>query len=92
VPFNAGAIAPYGANWLIKNNEVRLNHSAGIKTGGGRGNNNEKILSNNVHDNGQEGIALAWGNACLVEYNTIANNNFANTVDTFEEGGGKIAG
>jgi parallel beta-helix repeat protein len=86
---NAGAIAPYGSYWLIKNNEVRLNHAAGIKPQLGS-DNYEQILSNNVHDNGQEGIAVGRGTGTLIQYNTIANNNYANTFDGNEEGGGKI--
>jgi parallel beta-helix repeat protein len=90
-PLMLGAIAPYGANWTIKSNEVRLNHGAGIKPGRGKG-SYEQILSNNVHDNGEEGIAVGGGTGTLIEYNTISNNGYANTLDGNEEGGGKIAG
>ncbi len=91
-PIPNGAIFPYGPNWIIKSNEIRLNHAAGIKAGNGQPNDNyEQILSNNVHDNGQEGIAVGGGTGTLVQYNTIANNNFANLADGFESGGGKIS-
>jgi parallel beta-helix repeat protein len=83
------AIVPRGSNWTIQYNEVRLNHSGGIKPVENN-DNYEKILSNNVHDNGEQGIAVRGGIDTLIEYNTISNNNFANTYDGFEEGGGKI--
>jgi parallel beta-helix repeat protein len=87
---NAGAVSPRGSRWIIKSNEVRLNHSAGIKPMA-RSDNYEQILSNNVHDNGQQGIGVGGGTGTLVQYNTIANNNYANTFWGNEEGGGKIA-
>jgi parallel beta-helix repeat protein len=90
-PILLGAISPYGSNWVIKSNEVRLNHSGGIKPAY-KQDNNEQILNNNVHDNGQEGIGVGGGTGTLVEYNTIANNGYANVLDGTENGGGKIAG
>ena len=69
---------------------MRLNHAAGIKPANGN-DNYEQILSNNVHDNGQEGISVGGGTGTLVEYNTISNNNYLNLADGFESGGGKIA-
>jgi len=89
-PLMGGAIGPYGSNWLINSNEVRLNHAAGIKPQYGK-ENNEQILSNNVHDNGEEGISVGGGTGTLIEYNTIANNNYANILYWFEVGGGKIS-
>ena len=87
-PLNSGAISPYGSNWTIKANEVRLNHGAGIKPQYGS-DNDEQILSNNVHDNGQEGIAVGGGNGTLVAYNSVSSNDFAFVLG--ENGGGKIA-
>jgi parallel beta-helix repeat protein len=89
-PLMSGAIAAWGSYWIIKSNEVRLNHAAGIKAEYGN-DNYERILSNNVHNNGQQGIAVGNGTGTLLEYDTISNNNFANTIDGNEEGGGKIA-
>jgi parallel beta-helix repeat protein len=89
-PLMLGAIAPYGSKWVIRSNEVRLNHGAGIKAGSGQpGDDYERILSNNVHNNGQEGIAVGGGTGTIVEYNTISNNDFAYVLSEF--GGGKIA-
>ena len=85
-----GAVATSGSGWVIKSNEVRLNHAAGIKPANGN-DDYEQILSNNVHDNGQEGISVSGGTGTLVEYNTISNNNYLNMADGFESGGGKIA-
>ena len=85
-----GAITTSGSGWTIKSNEVRLNHAAGIKPANGN-DNGEQILSNNVHDNGQEGISVGGGTGTLVEYNTISRNNYLNLADGFESGGGKIA-
>jgi parallel beta-helix repeat protein len=87
----SGAIATSGSGWTIKSNEVRLNHAAGIKPANGS-DDYEQILSNNVHDNGQEGISVGGGTGTLVEYNTISGNNYLNLSDGFESGGGKIAG
>jgi parallel beta-helix repeat protein len=84
----SGAIAPYGSNWTIESNEVRLNHGAGVKPQY-QNCNYERILNNNVHDNGQEGIAVGGGIGTLVEYNTIAYNDYAYVLS--EAGGGKIA-
>ena len=90
-PLLLGAISPYGSHWLIQSNEVRLNHAAGIKPAFGY-DNYEQILSNTVHDNGQEGISVGGGTGTVVQYNTISHNGYANVQDSFEEGGGKIAG
>ena len=90
-PLLLGAIAPYGSNWVIQSNEVRLNHSGGIKPAY-QTDNNEQILSNNVHDNGQEGIGLGGGIGSLLEYNIISHNGYAHVMDTMEDGGGKISG
>ena len=90
-PLNAAAIGPYYSNWIIRSNEVRLNHGGGIKPQYGQ-DNYEQILSNNVHDNGQQGIASGGGTGTLIQYNTISNNGYLNVLDSTEEGGGKVAG
>jgi parallel beta-helix repeat protein len=86
-PLLLGAISPYGSNWIIKSNEVRLNHSGGIKGAYGHA-DNEQILNNSAHDNGQEGIGIGRGSGNLIEYNTMFNNGFANVIG--ENGGGKV--
>jgi parallel beta-helix repeat protein len=87
-PLMAGAIGPYGSNWTITSNEIRLNHGAGIKPQHAS-DNYEQILRNSVHDNGQQGIAVGGGIGTLVEYNTIARNDYALVLS--EAGGGKIS-
>ena len=88
-PLFSGAIAPFGANWTIKLDEIRLNHGAGIKTQFNAG-DYVQILSNNVHHNGQQGIGIGGGVGVLIEFNTSANNNYLGTI--LEDGGGKVSG
>jgi len=57
------------SDWLIENNEVRLNSGAGILAGHGA-----IIRGNNVHHNGQQGVH-SIGNSVLFENNEIAFNN-----------------
>ena len=64
-----GIVTGSGANWVVAENEVRLNHSEGVRvTDGGR------ILQNYIHDNGTYGIA-ASGNSIRVLANEVARNN-----------------
>ena len=75
----AGAIwANY--DWLVENNEVRLNHAVGIAYGG-------VVRNNYVHHNGQAGITSLSSNGMLVENNEIAYNNYAG-FDVHYDGGG----
>jgi parallel beta-helix repeat protein len=83
-----GTIGPTGPGWIIQNNEVRLNHGEGIKP---RGANNTQILGNNVHNNGQVGIAAGAGSNLLVQSNTISGNNYSKILYSVEAGGLKIA-
>ena len=58
-----------GSNWIVDGNEVRLNHSEGVRvTTGGR------ILRNYIHDNGTYGIA-ATGDSMRITGNEVARNN-----------------
>lgn len=78
----AGAISADGrSGWLISRNEVRWNHGLGIRIGEAA-----KILTNQIHHNGQLGIG-GEGSDVLVEGNTIAYNNTAH-FDAYWEGGG----
>jgi parallel beta-helix repeat protein len=88
-PLNSGAVNVLGRNWLIQNNEVRLNHGEGIiaKSGG----DNIHVLGNNVHHNGQMGIG-GPGNSGLWDSNTIAFNNTDYVNPGFEAGGSKFNG
>jgi parallel beta-helix repeat protein len=73
-----------GADWVVKDNEVRWNHGRGIKAG-----DRMQILRNNVHHQGQTGIAGA-GNNILVQENEIAYNNTAGFTTGWEAGGSKF--
>ena len=83
-----GIVTGSGANWVVAENEVRLNHSEGVRvTDGGR------ILRNYIHDNGTYGIA-ASGDSMRVLANEVARNNtsryyFANG-ECSDAGGSKI--
>ena len=79
----AGPNSP-GENWKIEDCEVRWNHGVGIRFG-----NASKVLHNNVHDNGQLGIAGS-GKDALVEGNEIAHNNYAGYKPNWEAGGSKF--
>lgn len=71
------------SGWRIINNEIRLNHGAGVQGG-------QLILHNNIHDNGQLGISLYGGNGAIVSGNVIDRNNFAGFDPHWEAGGAKF--
>ena len=83
-PIQHGAIGGWEApvDWLIKDNEVRLNYGVGITVG-----DDSRIIGNNVHDNGQMGLG-GNGDDILVENNEIARNGFFSGLDPYWEGGG----
>ena len=74
----------YGERWVIENNIVRLNHSAGIYAGHGA-----QIRNNRVLWNGQIGLRGGRGYGTLVEGNEIAYNNWAGFSWGWEGGGAK---
>lgn len=72
--------------WMIDSNEVRYNAAAGINIG-----NATRIIGNNLHHNGQEGIGGA-GDSAWVQGNEIAFNNYQKQYSFgWEAGGAKIA-
>lgn len=73
-----------GTGWVVKDNEIRWNQGKGIRTGPGM-----QVLRNNVHHQGQLGIAGS-GNKLLVEGNEIAYNNTAGFTTGWEAGGSKF--
>ena len=81
-PTQEAAISGNGENWVVSNNEVKLNYGVGINVGEGG-----KILDNFVHDNGQMGLN-AGGADILVSGNEIASNGFWSGIDVLWEGGG----
>ena len=90
-PAGSGAIhalrdsGPLSHDWLVEDNEIRLNHGAGIRSGHGT-----HILRNRIHHNGQIGITGAGRNV-LVEGNEISYNNFAGYSYAWEAGGTKFS-
>ena len=97
-PVQTGAIAgagtglgswTTGANWLVQNNEIRFNHSNGLRVNFGW-----RILNNSIHHNGNMGIGGGLGgsksNAILIQGNEIYNNNYARVLPSFGAAGIKL--
>lgn len=86
-PFNTGAVSPVEASgWTIQNNEIRNNSHGGVDLWG----SNHRAIGNNVHHNGQFGIAGGEGSNILIEGNKINDNNTRRFDASFEAGGGKV--
>jgi parallel beta-helix repeat protein len=68
-----GAIQGSGSGWVIRNNEIHHNGTAGVKIYKGH---NAIIESNHIHHNGQLGVSVAYSNGSTVENNEIAFNNW----------------
>jgi len=89
-PGQTGAIEPMnaalaqGSNWVVQNNEIRYNHAAGIE-----GTTGMQIQYNNIHHNGELGIA-ASGDNILVGDNKINYNNTVGYNFGFGAGGAKF--
>ncbi len=90
VPIQKGAIDVSGLNWLIQDNEVRLNHGEGISAHIGA--DNIQVLGNNVHNNGEMGISVGGADGGLFDSNEIAKNNTDRVSTNFEGGGTKFTG
>jgi Right handed beta helix region len=78
----------FGINYTVEHNEIRYNHSTGIKANFGW-----RILGNLIHHNGTFGLTAPPGNATVpsgivIEDNEIAYNNIDNHTDTRWGGGG----
>ena len=87
-----------GVNWIVENNEIRLNHAYGVRINFGW-----QVLNNYIHDNGNLGIGGGLGGGMsealgaipsnvLIQGNEIARNNYAHFKTGFQAGGVKIAG
>ncbi|MBZ5516217.1 MAG: right-handed parallel beta-helix repeat-containing protein [Acidobacteriia bacterium] len=70
--------------WIVKGNEIKLNHGAGVRLG-----KRMQVLQNNIHDNGQLGIS-GTGTGILIEGNEVARNNYAGYLYFWEAGGIKF--
>ena len=67
---NTGAIsAPNAYQWIIWNNDIRLNHSAGVTVGEG-----SQVLYNYIHHNGQVGVGASNARNVLIESNDVSYN------------------
>ena len=74
-----------GNDWLVEDNEVRLNHGIGIASSSG-------VLRHNfVHDNGELGIGSTGTTRSnlLVENNEVSHNNYAGYSADWQAGGAK---
>lgn len=89
-PAQVGAIenrqvTPYkaGTGWRILNNEVRLNHGAGVGFADA-----STVTGNFIHHQGQLGFS-AWGARSVISNNEISFNNTAGYSAEWEAGGSK---
>jgi parallel beta-helix repeat protein len=89
-PIQSAAVQPEGPNWLIQNNEIRLNHGFGIKAK--PGGDNVRVVGNKVHHNGEMGIGSGRVTGGLWDSNHVAYNNIDGVNVGFEAGGSKFAG
>src|SRR5207253_1633768 len=87
-PTQFGAIGGQypGPGWTVQNNEVRLNHGAGIQLG-----SNATALQNFVHHNGMKGIGTTNTSNVTVNANELAFNSYAGYALYFEGGGAKFS-
>lgn len=81
-----------GANWVVENNEIRLNHGDGVRINFGW-----RILNNYIHHNGNLGIGGGMGairstrpSGVVIQGNEISYNNYAHVKPGFGAGGVKI--
>jgi len=85
-----------GADWTIRNCEIRFNHGDGIRVNFGW-----QILNNNIHHNGNLGIGGGVGGGepggdgtadsrILIQGNEVAFNNYAHVNPKFGAGGIKL--
>jgi hypothetical protein len=83
-PAQYGAVGEtnMGTSWTLRGNEIRLNHGAGVRGGGG-----VVAAGNKVHHNGQVGLL---GYFARVDSNEIAYNNNAGFRVDWAAGGAKF--
>lgn len=86
-PAQTGAVEPRGRDWMIQDNDIRLNHGHGIQVAADR----VTMRGNHVHHNGQLGIGSGAVKDQLLEGNEIDHNNTAGFSFRWEAGGAKWA-
>ena len=100
VPILKGAIAgtngassqTTGINWVVQNNEIELNHGAGVTINFGW-----QILDNYIHNNGNLAIGGGLGDTThpsniQIQDNELSYNNYAHVKPAFGGGGAKTTG
>lgn len=80
-----GATVRTGEGWAVENNEIRLNHGAGVFA-----NTGVVVRGNNLHHNGQYGVVGSAADI-LVESNEIAFNNTEGFDPKWDAGGSKFS-
>lgn len=85
-----GAVEPEASGWIVQNNEIRLNHGAGISVR--PSGDNAQVLNNYLHDNGQFGVNIGAVNNATVSNNVIVHNNIDHTLIGFGAGCCKFTG
>jgi hypothetical protein len=86
VQYGAVGYSRPSPDWIIRNNEIRLNYGLGVSVGA-----SNRVLGNYIHGNGQMGAGCVGSNI-LFEQNEIASNGYFSGVDpNWEGGGGKCA-
>ena len=86
-----GGSSTTGANWVVRNNEIRLNHGQGVAINFGW-----NILNNYIHTNGNLGIgggtnSTTQQSGVLIQENELAFNNYAHVSPGFQAAGAKVA-
>jgi parallel beta-helix repeat protein len=91
-PIESGTIRATGPGWVIHNNEVRLNHGAGIQTQA----SDSVVTHNYAHDNGELGMGAGGTNGSgklftgdIYDSNIVVHNNIDNITVGFDGGGMK---
>jgi parallel beta-helix repeat protein len=87
-----GGSSTTGVNWVVENNEIRLNHGNGVNINFGW-----QILGNYIHHNGNNGIGGGLGGSALqsgvlIQANELAFNNYAHVSPRFGAGGTDTTG
>ena len=83
-PHTADPANGTSGGWLVRDNDLRLNHGCGVFAGPGT-----LVTANKIHDNGQIGLKAAGRHVNIIG-NDIGGNNFAGHSTSWEAGGTKF--